>query len=263
MVGTDGSRSALRAALWAVDEAVDRSVPMRFVYATESLDITHAQRAIRDAVAAVAATGKHVEIESDIVPDRPISILLSESRSAAMVCVGSTGLRNAVHGHIGSTASALANYAHCPVAVVPITYDPAASGAVLAVVDEPHCSRAVLQLAVREARLRGAQLQVMTARSHQGDGLPDEKAPGASARLERDLAPWRRGNPDVDIRSVAQHGGVANYLAHSLRSGEPVHIVVTDPLRPGTTDMLLGSAGRAALDAASCTLVLCDRQGWL
>lgn len=264
VVGADGSRSAMRAALWAVDEAMDRSVPLRFVYATEFPETVHAQCAIRDALAAVAATDKPVKVESEIVQDRPIAALLAESRSAAMVCVGSTGLQHAMHGHIGSTASALANSAHCPVAVVPITSDPAPSGAVLAVVDEAHANRAVLQLAIREARLRGAPLQVMTAWSHHGDGLPDvDNAPAALARLERDLAPWRRGNPDVDIRPIAQHGGVVNYLAHSLRTAEPVHIVVADPLRPGPSEILLGPAGRAALDAARCTLLLSDRQGWL
>ena len=265
VVGTDGSRSAMRAALWAVDEAIDRSVPLRFVYATEFPDTVHAQCAIRDAVAAIAATDKPVKVESKVVQDRPIAALLAESRSAAMVCVGSTGLQHAMHGHIGSTASALANSAHCPVAVVPITSDPAPSGAVLAVIDEAHPNRAVLQLAIREARLRGAQLQVMTAWSHHGDGLPDVDncTCGTWHGSNGDLAPWLRGNPDVDISPIARHGGVVNYLAHSLRTAEPVQIVVADPARPGPSDILLGPAGRAALDAARCTLLLCDRQGWL
>jgi len=32
VVGVDGSRSALLAALWAVDEAVDRGVPLQLVW---------------------------------------------------------------------------------------------------------------------------------------------------------------------------------------------------------------------------------------
>ncbi|WP_343574817.1 universal stress protein [Mycobacterium sp.] len=264
VVGTDGSRSALRAALWAVDEAIDRSLPMRLVHATTSAETAHAQSAIRDAVAAVAATDKPVKIETDIVHDRPLAALLTASRSAAMVCVGSTGLQNAVHGHIGSTATAVANSAHCPVAVVPTTSDSAPTGTVLAVVDEAHLSRAVVELAIREARLRSAQLQVMTARSRQGSGLPEiDNVCTASARLERGLASWRRSNPDVDIRTIARVGGVINYLAHSLWTAQPVHIVVVDPVRPGPTDILLGPSGREALDAARCALVLCDRQSWL
>ena len=32
VVGIDGSRSAVGAALWAVDEAVSRDIPLRLVY---------------------------------------------------------------------------------------------------------------------------------------------------------------------------------------------------------------------------------------
>ena len=35
VVGIDGSRSALDAALWGVDEAVSRDVPLRLVYAID------------------------------------------------------------------------------------------------------------------------------------------------------------------------------------------------------------------------------------
>src|ERR1700758_5291243 len=35
VVGIDGSKAAMRAALWAVDEAVSREVPVRLLYAIE------------------------------------------------------------------------------------------------------------------------------------------------------------------------------------------------------------------------------------
>ena len=35
VVGIDGSRSAVDAALWAVDEAVGRDIPLRLVYAVD------------------------------------------------------------------------------------------------------------------------------------------------------------------------------------------------------------------------------------
>lgn len=273
VVGIDGSRSAMHAALWAVDEAIDRCVPLRLVYATglpscESDQATpHSAQvtgALRDALAMVTATGKPVNVESAIGQDLPTTVLLAESRSAAMVCVGSTGLEHAVHGRIGSTASALADAALCSLAIVPISGVPTPRGAVLAVVDEAHPSRAVLQLAMREARLRGAQLQVMTAWSFHGDGVQDvEKASLTVTRLERDLAPWRRRNPDVDISPIARHGNVVNYLEYAHRTAEPVHVVVADPRRPGPLDILLGASGRAALDAAGCTLLMCDRHCWL
>ena len=50
VVGIDGSRSALDAALWAADEAVSRDVPLRLVYAidpdTSPAQIAKMQRVI-------------------------------------------------------------------------------------------------------------------------------------------------------------------------------------------------------------------------
>jgi len=250
VVGIDGSRSALRAALWAVDEATDRDVPLRLVSAIDSSESeSAAQAATRDAFAAIESTRKPVKIEAEIVYDRPIAALLAESRSAAIVCVGSTGLKHAVHGHIGSTASALISSAHCSVGVVPITAVPTPAGSVLAVLDESLSDSAVLELAFREARLRAAPLRVLTA--------------AAAARLERYLALWRRNYPDVDIQPTVRHGGVVDYLEYLHRTADPMQLVVVDPGHPGPTDTLLGPSGRAALDAARCTLLVCGRHRWL
>lgn len=38
VAGIDGSKAAIRAALWAVDEAVSRGVPLRLLHATERDD---------------------------------------------------------------------------------------------------------------------------------------------------------------------------------------------------------------------------------
>jgi nucleotide-binding universal stress UspA family protein len=250
VVGVDGSRSSLHAALWAVDEAVVGEAPLRLVYAIESSESeSDADGAIRDAFSAIESTHKPVKIEAEVVHERPTAALLAESRSAAMVCVGSTGLKHAVHGHIGSTASALVSSAHCAIAVVPISTVSTPAGSVLAVVDESLDSTGVLALAVREARLRSAPLRVLTA--------------AAPAPLERYLAVWRRNHPDVDIQPVARQGGVVNYLESRQRIADPVQLAVVDARRPGPADVLLAPSGRAALDASRCTLLVCDRQRWL
>jgi nucleotide-binding universal stress UspA family protein len=263
VVGIDGSRSALQAALWAVDEAVDRDVPLRLVYAIDSFGSTPAAKdAIRDAFAAIESTRKPVKMEAEIVHDPPIAALLAESRSAGMVCVGSTGLKHALHGRIGSTASALASSARCSVAVVPISALPSPVGCILAVVDESPGRSAVLELAMREARLRGAQLRVLTTWPLHGSGRHDVDEAAAAARLERYLGPWRRSHPTVDIQPLASHSGVLNYLEHLHSYADPVQLLVVDPRGAGP-DILLGPSGRAALDATRCVLLICDRQGWL
>jgi nucleotide-binding universal stress UspA family protein len=279
VIGIDGSRSALRAALWAVDEAVGRNAPLQLMYAIDSSErdpgeaapeiaAAENENALRDAFAAIKLTGKPAKTEAEIVHGPPIPMLLEASRSAAMVCVGSTGLKHAVQGRIGSTASALVASADCPVAVVPISAAPAPAGCVLAVVGESAASSAVLGLAISEARLRGAPLRVLTAWPPQVSGVRHgDKADAANhvapARLERCLAPWRRSHPDVDIQPIAGHGSVVNYLEHLHRNAEPVQLLVVDPRRAGPSDVLLGPSGRAALDATRCILLICDRRRWL
>lgn len=264
VVGIDGSRSALQAALWAVDEAVDHDVPLRLVYAIDSFGSpTAAEQAVGEAFAAIDSTHEPVKTEAEIAHDSPIAALLAESRSARMVCVGSTGLKHVAHGRIGSTASALVGSAHCPVAVVPISKAASPVGCILAVVDESPGRSTVLELALREARLRGAQLRVLTSWPLHGSGRDDVDQAVAGARLRRYLAPWQRSHPDVDIQPVASHCSVVNYLEYLHRNNERIQLVVVDPQRPEQTDILLGPAGRAALDAAHCVLLICDRHFWL
>jgi nucleotide-binding universal stress UspA family protein len=276
VVGVDGSRSAGQAALWAIDEAMDRDVPLQLVYAIDAnvgdqedaTEVAVAEHAISDVVTAIESTSKPVKIEADIVHSHPAAALLEASRSATMVCVGSTGVKHATQGRIGSTASALAAAAHCPVVVVPTSKAalPRQDGLILAAVDESPASSAVLELGVQEARLRGAPLRVITMQRRQlGGGYG--AGPAANRRIEAKLGHrlthWRRNYPDLDIESVPDHHSLLNYLEQLLRTATPIQLVVVDPLRPGPTDVLLGPSGRAALDAAGCTLLICDRQWWL
>lgn len=102
VVGIDGSRPGIDAALWAVDEAVSRDIPLRLVYAIDPADsasadcdvlarkLAAAEVAVKYAFAAVESTDKPVKIEVEILQDRPTRALLEASRWAALVCVGAT-----------------------------------------------------------------------------------------------------------------------------------------------------------------------------
>ena len=169
VVGVDGSRAATQAALWAIDEAVSRDIPMRLVYVIDPRDastaracearLAAARTALADAHRSVDATGVPVKIETDILCGRPLTKLMEESRSAALICVGSIGLNHACHGGT-SVATSLARSARCPVAVI---HQPARRSAtpkvssVLAEVD----NGMVLRHAFEEARLRGATVRAL------------------------------------------------------------------------------------------------------
>src|SRR6185295_3035359 len=96
VVGVDGSDAALRAALWAVDEAVSRHVPIRLMYAIDPAagpdgdpeDRAHklatAEIAVRYVYTRVEATEKPVKVEIEIVQDHPTAALIRASASASM-----------------------------------------------------------------------------------------------------------------------------------------------------------------------------------
>ncbi|CKN10768.1 Universal stress protein family [Mycobacterium tuberculosis] len=73
IVGIDGSHAAITAALWGVDEAISRAVPLRLVSVIKPThpspddydrDLAHAERSLREAQSAVEAAGKLVKIET-------------------------------------------------------------------------------------------------------------------------------------------------------------------------------------------------------
>jgi nucleotide-binding universal stress UspA family protein len=266
VVGIDGSRWALDAALWATDEALSRDIPLRLVYAIESAgaepnhaahELASAELAVRYAFTAIESTDKPVKIEVEIVQRGPTRALLEASRSAAMICVGSTGLHHATRGRIGSTASTLAASAHCPVAIIHRRVDAKMSqpGVILAVLDGSS-SGTVLERGIEEAQLRGAPLHVLTMRP----SSPTDECHWAQAELNRRLDQWRRRYPDLDIVAQAAHSNMLEYLERKAGS---VQLIVVDHGRSGAVDALLAPEARTALDKAGCTLLFCHPESRL
>ena len=164
VVGIDGSDAAINAAKWAVAEAISRDVPLRLIHAIperrpggpagdESLDIEYGETALRAASAALHAMGEQVEIETALVHGSPESVLIGESRHAAMICIGSVGIGQVARKVIGSTADAVAQKAHCPVAIIRHNRDAdeSASGSIAVVVDESPSNDAVLEHGFRRS----------------------------------------------------------------------------------------------------------------
>lgn len=279
VVGIDGSRAAMQAAIWALDEAIDRDIPLSLLYAIDSTsndpfdtaaEVVAAENTIRTAITTIESLGKQVRVEAEIVHRHPVSALLEASRSAAMVCVGSVGFKHAMQGRIGSTASGLAASAHGPVAVVPRTAATTSTGAgvVLAVVDGSPASNTVLERSVAEAQLRNASLRVFIRRQPRGTKPGDidvaqAEIPRVTTELEHRLTHWRRNHPHLGIELVSDHSDLLNYLEHLQRNAAPIRLVVVDPLRPGLSELLLGPSGRALLEATGCALMVCDKQWWL
>ncbi|WP_431236780.1 universal stress protein [Mycolicibacterium aichiense] len=276
VVGVDGSRGAVRAALWAIDEAVSRDIPLRLVYAIhppgadpvdpqeEARLLAGAEFAVRSAADAVEATGRQVKLEVEILQGRPIATLVDASRVAAMICVGEVGLKHFDADRIGSTATALVTAAHCPVAIVRgedriAGHDP---GWVVVELDESPDSAAVLQFGVAEARLRGAPLRVLGSWQSRYTDVHDSHAVSdgnrmVRAQLDRRLSHWKNQYPDLDARPVAIHGSVLNYLAKQAGS---IQLVVVGARNARGIEELLGPTGSAALHNTDCSVLVVDRQ---
>lgn len=251
VVGIDGSRAARRAALWALDEAVGRELPLRLVAAAAPGESPDAARtAVHDVGTVVAAAGRPVTVQTEVVSGVPAEALLAASRAAAMICVGAVGLKHFEH-RVGSTASALVASAHCPVAVIRGENRP---GWIVVELDETPDSAAVLQAGVEEARMRDAPLRVLGTWQSDDPGAhdTDERNRLVRSQLDRRLETWRHRYPDLDVEPVAVHGSGLPWLSDNA---DAVALMVVGARNIVAVTELLGPAGCAALPGTSVLIV--------
>ncbi|MBX7453433.1 universal stress protein [Mycolicibacterium sp. 3033] len=260
VVGIDGSAAALEAALWAIDEAEHRDVPLRLVYVVDTSDVDLADRpaqahhmacaeaAVKDVVHAVESTARPVHIDTSIVEGRPVEALLKASRSAILLCVGARGLRHATQGRIGSTAAALSAAAQCPVAIVRAhrAHGERQRSVVVELADR--AAAAVLDRGLREAQRRNAAVRILAAPPGTAD---------VAAQWERRLDESRRRYPQLDISPVRGHPDALGYLAANADS---IALMVTSRTRRGGLTELVGAPGNAALRDADCSILICGPQ---
>ena len=231
VVGIDGSKAALQAALWAIDEAVARDVPLRLVAVVELSQAAGgvaggqaaARTALFDAQQAIKSTGKQVVVETDILWGKPLTKLMQESRSASMICIGSVGLNHA-HSGQGSVAGALAGSSLCPVAVIQREPDGTTTPQVRQVVAEVD-NGAVLRHAFQEARLRGVPLRAVSVQTSHAPEVGGDGIRLAQAQLDRRLTRWARLYPDVRVESAVVTGHTDRYMADNEAPGQ---LFVTD-----------------------------------
>lgn len=277
VVGIDGSAAAVTAALWAIDEAVSRDIPLRLVYAIEpqapplspqqaARDLATAEIAVREAFMAVESLEEPVKIEVEIVQDGPERALVVASRSAALVCVGALGRDHALGRRLGSVAATVSYAAHCPVAIIR-RHDPssAAAGFVVAELDLAADTTSVLECALQQARTRGVPVHVATTSKPRLADMHDLRAVADNnqltrAQLEKRLAPWRRRFPDVDITPVVTRGPILDYVAEHPRS---VQLLVVCGSRSAGVAEIAGAAAHVALHDTDCSVLICGRSGTL
>src|SRR5581483_2989414 len=114
VVGIDGSDAAIVAAEWAAKEAVHQDVPLRLVHVVHTAgepavssgghhaQDDYAENSLRAACSAVYSMRLPVKIETAVLPGDIASVLLTESKCATLICVGSVGIGRIAGKVLGS-----------------------------------------------------------------------------------------------------------------------------------------------------------------
>ena len=257
IVGIDGSPAAVTAALWGVDEANSRAVPLRLISVIEpthvspddyARDLAHAESSLNQAQKAVVASDTGVIVETEIPRGPAGAALIEASRDAEMVCVGSVGIGRYARSLLGSAATELAENAHCPVAVVRSEFDqppPEISWVVVRMTDAPD-NDVVINHAVREANLRKAPMLVL-------GGRPEELTENADGPFERRVDEWRRRNPEVRFYPITTKSAIASFLR---ANGERAQLVVISASETDQLARLVGPAGHPLFRHPECSVLV-------
>jgi len=257
IAGIDGSQAALTAALWGVDEAISRAVPLRLISVIKpthpspddyARDLEHAERSLNRARDAIAAGRKAVTVETEI-PRAPAGVALIEaSRDAEMVCVGSVGIGRYARSLLGSTATELAEKAHCPLAVVRTESTrppPEIDWVVVRMTDTPD-NENVVKHAAWEANLRRAPMLIL-------GGRPEELTEHADGAFERRVQEWRRRHPEVRVYPITTNSAIASFLQ---MNDERVQLAVISASEADQLARLIGPAGHPLFRHPECSVLV-------
>ena len=266
VVGIDGSDAAISAALWAVDEAVVRNVPLRLVAAlspahlersrgTADPPVPQADATLRAAADAITATGRPAEIETFQSHWAPTDLLIDESRSAALLCVGSVGIDRIAAKVLGSTAEAVANRALCPVAVI------RSHGRASVHTDDSSERPAWVALSLTgsgyDDKLAAAAFGEAALRN---TGVIAVVVPSSAETAERDslldrtIATWSDRYPDDPVQSWMAARSLDEFIASSE---VPIQLAVIGPADAHRLPRLVGPvAGLSHFAQAECSVIV-------
>jgi nucleotide-binding universal stress UspA family protein len=237
VVGVDGSTSSTEALTWAATEAGLQKRPLTIVHAEKPFTSNErawfaqagiptremVEQTLADAQAIVdrardkaAALCPDVEISTTVQSGDARDVLLQMAPMATMIVLGSRGRGPVTSVLLGSVSVAVVRHATCPIVVMrPVTGDHEHRG-ILVGSDGSAQSLPTVELAYREASLRGMPLTVvhclwdpLVARVRWGHLQPaDPYYEDASVRIAEALAGMTEKFPDVPMHVVLTKGAV-------------------------------------------------------
>ncbi|MFI6946578.1 universal stress protein [Streptomyces sp. NPDC050422] len=235
IAAVDGSTHSRDALDWAAREAAGRGLPLTVVHVRLLTRRTGQEAQQREAEELLAESVRRVNrIAPGLRPttlaplDFPSAALVSLSRDASLVVVGSRGLGGFRSLMLGSNSLATASMAECPVVVInggppdeePDENAPEVFRDIVAGVAADESSEAVLEFAFDTAAARpGARLRIVhgwTMFSSVLSGGPVFDRDAAADAAERSLAEltagWREKYPQVDVVKEPVNGSASRTL---------------------------------------------------
>ncbi|MFE9815395.1 universal stress protein [Streptomyces sp. NBC_00236] len=235
IAAVDGSTHSDDALDWAAREASGRGLPLVVVHVRLLTRRTGQEAQQREAEELLARSVQRVErVAPGLRPttlaplDFPSAALVSLSRDASLVVVGSRGLGGFRSLMLGSNSLATASMAMCPVVVInggrpdeePDGNSPEVFRDVVAGVAADESSEAVLEFAFETAAARpGARLRIVhgwTMFSSMLSGGPVFDREAAADSAERSLAELTAGRrekyPQVEVVKEPVHGSASRTL---------------------------------------------------
>lgn len=264
-VGVDGSEESAAAVDWAADEAALRGAELRLVNASlwqehavvavrPARDV-RAQRA-RDLLAAMNERARSrrsgIAVSEEEVEDAPATVLVSASRDAEMVVLGSLGLGTTAGFTAGSVGQEVAAGAHGPVVLVRGSA-PQRGGRVVVGVDLRSAGEEPLRFAFDFAARRSVPLRVV----HTWHLTPlhphkEEGTEAAREALSEAVRPHRERFPNVEVEVEARAGRAAVHLAEEAAGAG----IVVVGRRTAARGNHLGATAHAMIHHAACPVAV-------
>ncbi|GAY07384.1 universal stress protein [Pseudonocardia sp. N23] len=274
VVGIDGSRHCVDAAVWAAREADRRGLRLRLIEVVEWQDgVAGHPEAVRAAAqvrselrstarcdvdrAAAQVFGRlaAAAVSAEVCDGVPVEVLGDMSDAAELLVIG-----RPVGGWAGTLLGvALAGRAACPLVFVNQVPDTGPDDPVVVGVDGSPDSDAALEIALREAHARDVYLRVLHAWSdvpldtEHGTTVEFGRfAAGVRESLHDRVAQHTRRHPDVEVR----YGTTRDHPERALRelSAEAQLVVIGARGRSGGLE--LGQVGRLLVTTARCPVMV-------